>query len=482
MRFIEIILLLIVTVFPFYISTKNYSLNKKSALVFIGIVFLIHLIFEGFRWQMIPSYLLILILTWCIFKEYSFFKGGLFRKIITGIGFAILIIFAWVLPYILPVFDLPTPSGKYKVGAQDVHLITDEEETITSEAGDKRELMVKVWYPAKINNEEKEVYLNEAERVGFASKYGLPNSIFNYLDHIETHTFFKPEVAEGKFPILIFSHGHQSNATGYYAILEEIVSHGYIVLNINHTYESVGSLFPEGEIKLYSKEFEKVQMTEEMAAMTWSATQELEKAKTNEEEYAVVKDLIRDYVAGDIGLRWSNDISMVIDALERGDTFSFFATHINTSKIGVFGHSQGATAAGQALLDDKRIKAGISIDGILWGSMIDTTLTKPFAILSADWDYNAYQPDLNKHIFRNGTANDFYQAKILNAGHSNFMDIPYKIRIPVINEAGSIKPEKASRISSKFVLQFFNKYLLGQNINLLKLEEEYAELELVQEN
>jgi len=103
MRFIEIILLLIVTVFPFYISTKNYSLNKKSALVFIGIVFLIHLIFEGFRWQMIPSYLLILILTWCIFKEYSFFKGGLFRKIITGIGFAILIIFAWVLPYILPV-------------------------------------------------------------------------------------------------------------------------------------------------------------------------------------------------------------------------------------------------------------------------------------------------------------------------------------------------------------------------------------------
>ncbi|MGJ3235274.1 alpha/beta hydrolase family protein [Marivirga sp.] len=482
MRIIEIILLLIVTVFPIYISIKNYSLNKKSALVFIGIVFLIHLIFEGFRWQMIPSYLLILILTWCIFKEYSFFKGGLFRKIITGIGFAILIIFAWVLPYILPVFDLPTPSGKYKVGAQDVHLITDEEETITLEAGDKRELMVKVWYPAKINNEEKEVYLNDAERIGFSTKYGAPKGIFNYLDHVETNTFKKPDVAEGKFPVLIFSHGHQSNATGYYAILEDIVSHGYIVLNINHTYESVGSLFPDGEIKLYSKEFEKIQLDEKMSAMTWSATQELEKAKTNEEEYAAVKDLIRDYVAGDIGLRWSNDISMVIDALEKGDTFSFFATHINTSKIGVFGHSQGATAAGQGLLNDKRIKAGISIDGILWGAMIDTTLTKPFAILSADWDYNAYQPDLNKHIFRNGTANDFYQAKILNAGHSNFMDIPYKIRIPVINEAGSIKPEQASRISSKFVLQFFNKYLIGQNINLLKLEDEYAELELVQEN
>jgi predicted dienelactone hydrolase len=431
---------------------------------------------------MIPAYLIMLLLSWCIFKEYSFFKGGLFRKILSGIGFSFLIIMGWVLPNLLPVFDLPTPTGKYKVGAQDIHLITDQEEYMTSEKGDKRELMVKVWYPATIENEKKEVYLNKAERVGFATKYGLPKSTFNYLDAVKTHTFIKPEVAEGKFPVLIFSHGHFSNATGYYSILEEIVSQGYIVLNVNHTYESVGSLFPNGKIKLYSKEYEKVQMTEEMAAMTWSATQELEKAKTIEEEYAAVKDLIREYVAGDIALRWSNDISMVIDELEQSNGFSFLGGHFDASTIGVFGHSQGATAVGQALLDDDRIKAGISIDGILWGSMIDRTLTKPFAILSGEWDYNAYRPDLNKHIFKNGTANDFYQGKILNAGHSNFMDIPYMIQIPVINEAGSIDPEKASRISSEVVVQFFDKYLLDKNIDFLKLGKLHPELELVKEN
>jgi predicted dienelactone hydrolase len=173
---------------------------------------------------------------------------------------------------------------------------------------------------------------------------------------------------------------------------------------------------------------------------------------------------------------------MVIDELEKGNAFSFFAKNLDTSKIGVFGHSQGATAAGQALLDDERIKAGISIDGILWGSMIDSTLTKPFAILSGEWDYNAYQPDLNKHIFANGTAADFYQGKIFNAGHSNFMDIPYMIQIPVVNEAGSIDPETASKISSKVVVQFFDKYLLGKNIDLLTLEKEESELELVKEN
>jgi hypothetical protein len=62
------------------------------------------------------------------------------------------------------------------------------------------------------------------------------------------------------------------------------------------------------------------------------------------------------------------------------------------------------------------------------------------------------------------------------------MDIPYMIQIPVVNEAGSIDPEKASKISSKVVVQFFNKYLLGKNIDFVTLEKEYPDLELVKVN
>lgn len=243
--------------FTFYISTKKFPSNKKVLLSIIGALLVLHFLIDGYRWQMIPAYLTILILAWCIYQEYSFFKGGWFRKSISGLVLIILLFLGWILPYLLPVFDLPATTGKYKVGAQDIHLITNRDEPITPEKGDKRELMIKAWYPANINNEDKEVFLNQAERIGFASKHGLPTSTFNYLDHVNTNTFVNPAVEDGKFPVLIFSHGQYSNATGYYSIIEEIVSHGYIVLNINHTYESIGSLFPNGEIKLFDKAWDK---------------------------------------------------------------------------------------------------------------------------------------------------------------------------------------------------------------------------------
>ena len=195
MRLFEIILLLISTIFPFYISTKGYRLNKKFPLIIIGGIIILHFISEGYRWQMIPTYLITLILIWCLYKQYSFINGSWIKKIISGLTFSTLLLFAWSLPLILPVFSLPTPTGKYKIGSDYIHLKTDREEEITENTDDKRELMIKVWYPANIKNEEKEPYLNDGDRIGFAKKYGLPKSTFNYLNYVVTHTYKSPKVA-----------------------------------------------------------------------------------------------------------------------------------------------------------------------------------------------------------------------------------------------------------------------------------------------
>lgn len=480
MRTFEIILLILISILPFYLSIKKDPVNKRISLSILGGLLILHLIIEGYRWQMIPAYLTLLILAWCVFKEYSLFKGGWFRKIVSGFALFILLFLAWILPYLLPVFNLPELTGKYKVGAQDIKLVTSLDEPITPEIGDKRELMVKVWYPAHINNEEKEVYLNEAERVGFAFKYGLPKSTFNYLDAVETHTYIKPAVEEGKFPVLIFSHGQYSNATGYYSIIEEIVSHGYIVLNLNHTFESVGTLFPNGEIKLYDRAWEEKIITPEMGKIAWDLDQGYKKASTFEEKFKASEKGILNYVAADITVRWSKDISALIDELTKWNTSSFLANHMNISEIGVFGHSQGGSAAGQALLDDNRIKAGVNIDGIQWGPMIDTLLTKPFTYLASDWP--STHADLNAIVFRNGTLSDFYKAKIPNSGHANFMDIPLMINIPVINEAGSIAPNTAYAITTDYVVSFFDKYLLNKPVDLMELKNKHPTLELTQEN
>lgn len=476
MRLFEIILLMTCIILPFFISRKMYRMGKKVSLISVIAIAILHLIVEGYRWQMVPIYVISLIVLWTLYKELLFFRGSKLRKSMHAILIIVFSVLSALLSFIFPVFELPKPTGDYAVGSQYIHFITNQDEIITPETKDKRELMIKVWYPASINNEKKEPYLNEGDRVSFAIKYGLPPSIFHYLDYITTHTYTAPKVAKGKFPVLIFSHGHYSQASGYYSLIEEIVSHGYIVLNVNHTYESTGTLFPDGEIKLYDKAFDRKQNDQRMAEMIWNAEQEFWKANNWEEEHKAIKHALQSYVAADITYRWAKDISLVIDELSVWDSTTFLANHLDMNKIGVFGHSQGGAAAGESLLHDSRIKSGINIDGVHWGQMIDTTMSKPFALLSSDWPES--HPDFNKHAYHKGGLSDFYNAKILGSGHSNFMDIPLLINLPLVNEAGTINYYKSNEITTKFVLNFFDIYLKNRSIDLLKLPKEYPEFKI----
>ncbi len=425
---------------------------------------------------MIPGYLIVFGVLFLLWKQPSWQKLNLLVKIFITTGFGVVLLLAWFLPIILPVFKLPTPTGELGIGSKYIHIKTERPELITPDKNDKREFMVKAWYPAQIADENLENYLDNGSRLGFAEKYGLAGWSMDYLDLIETNTYRSPRVADGKFPVLIFSHGHYSKAFGYYALIEEIVSQGYIVLNINHTYESTGSIFPNGEIELYNRTYDSLTNNQEMAEMAWNAPQEFQQAENIEAEFKAVEDLLQDYIAAESIKRWSKDISSVIDHLENEESFSFLKNHIIDSSIGVFGHSHGGAAAGQVLLEDKRVKAAISMDGTQWGEMVNGTLEKPFAYISSDWPEE--QPNFNKHAFRNKSKADFYNIEIENSGHSNFMDIPLMVNFAAVNEAGNIDPLKAYKVANSLIIQFFDKYLLNKPTNIFKMEKEFTEINI----
>tara|TARA_R110002051_G_C8725601_1_gene497283 strand:- start:66 stop:1511 length:1446 start_codon:yes stop_codon:yes gene_type:complete len=477
MRIFEIILLLLSVSSILYVSIRKNTIYKKIEFTIILGLLAIHLIFEGYRWQMIPIYFILLIILFLIFKEKSPLKGNWFLKGIKITGFLFLLIIGFMLPSALPVFELPKTTGNYKIGSQYIHLKTNREEIITENSDDKRELMIKVWYPAIIKNEEKEPYLNKGDRFSFAAKYGLPKNTFNYLNYVETNTYINPKVADEKFPVLIFSHGSYSKASGYYAIIEEIVSKGYIVLNINHTYESTGTLFPDGSLKLYNQDYDKKYISNQKTAeLAWKMQQDYANAKNEEERFNASEFALKNYIPGVISKRWSKDISSVIDELEKWNTNSFLANHIDVYKVGVFGHSQGGTSVAQAILDDKRVDAGVNLDGVQWGNMIDTLVTKPFLNISSDW--KPPHPNYNKYAYRNGSISVFYDVKIINSGHSSFMDIPLMINVPTLNEAGIINPNKAYQIITETVVSFFDNHLKNKQNDILKLKEKYPLLEI----
>lgn len=476
MRPFELSLLLASTMLPIVLLTGLPKSKKHLAIAVFTFLAIIQLLLEGYRWQMLPCYAVAAISIGYHFTRQPPSKRGRWMTIAFGAFVLILLITAWALPIVLPVFKLPKPSGAYSVGTRYIKVESNRPEIITDNPGDLRSFMVKVWYPSSEIGVRMEPYLDEGNRLGFVAKYGLPEGTLKYLDCVATHTFLNASIATESFPVLIFSHGSYSEAYGYYTLMEEIVSHGYIVFNINHTYESSGSLFPEGEIKLYSSDFDQKTNGATMAEMAWIASEKYKNAQSEEEKYKAVDDIIRDYVAADISERLSEDIIDVLDRLENWNDSGFLAGHLDLHNIGAFGHSAGGSAVGSALVADQRIKAGINLDGAQWGPMIDTSFNQPFALISSPWPPE--RMNLNKYAYRNLDRSNFTDLTIRGTGHSNFMDIPLRINLPMVNEAGAIDPYLGYEMITEAALSFFNAHLKGEGEGINETASKYKEIEV----
>ncbi|QYA26153.1 hypothetical protein G3I01_11725 [Gramella sp. MT6] len=474
MQVFEILLLLASTLFLIFNFFSRIEINRYWIIGGLISFLFTHLIFEGFRWQMMPGYLI------CLFAIFSAFRQTQKRskkalRVLKGMGFTLLLALAIALPSIFPVFKLPELQGEYQVGTRDMLFNIDRDEVITEDASDRRKLMAKIWYPSKETNDQKDLYIDEGGRHGFAQKYGLPDAAFNYLDKIETKVYRETRVADEEFPVLIFSHGYNSKANGYYALLTEIASHGYIIIALNHTYESTGSSFPDGSEVYFDYEYAR-----KIESGTWEKLAPVREAFQQnikfEKRHPVVKKGLESYFVREIVERWSQDISDVVSELEDLNASGFLKGKLDLDNIGVFGHSRGGGAAGNALLVDERIKAGANIDGVQWGRIVNTSFNDPFLYISADWPED--KEDLNSHAYINKSKDIFYEARVLNTLHSNFMDIPLMIPINAISKAGSIDPYLGLEITNDLVVAFFDKHLKNQEVDFTELNSDYDMLKL----
>jgi hypothetical protein len=474
MLILELLLLITSSIYIIFNQTINKNLNKLNAIGLLVLILSIHLIFEGSRWQMIPAYSIWLIALIFALRQ-SGKKSSITVRVFKTIGLTILLALAIILPSVLPVFELPQTTGPFTVGTRDIFLKLNREEVITADKTDKRGLMIKVWYPSEENGGEKDPYVDRAGRNGFARKYGIPPSMLNYLNKVETNVYRNIQIADDTFPVLIFSHGYNSKANGYYALLSEIVSHGYVVFAINHTYESTGTTFPDGTEGYFDYEY-----ASRIESGTWELVEPAVEAFKNGlafgDRHPFVHRALTTYFVRDIIEYWANDIKDVVSELYSWNDSGFFNGKLDLSNIGAFGHSRGGGAAGQSILMDERIKAGANLDGVQWGQIVDTVFHKPFLYLSADWPPE--HENFNQHAYLNKSTAIFYEGIILESGHSNFMDIPYMIPLQALNEAGDIDPDLAIKIAARVVTSFFDKHLKSKIIEMNTLAAEFEKLKL----
>jgi pimeloyl-ACP methyl ester carboxylesterase len=464
MRLFEIVLLVLVGMAllrPFLGGLRKILRIELVSL--LGLISLLaHLLIEGSRWQMVPVYVLIgtfsLLALVRRFRPVSDKKGSLGQGIL---GVIILIIV--LLPLLVfPVPKLIEPTGPYLVGTTTLYFRDDSREEIySSSQGDVRELNVQIWYPAEANSlAEPAPYMGDLDLIApaFARFLGLPSFVLNHVSIIETHSFLEAPVASDgvPYPVLVFSHGWGGTRTQSTYLMEELASHGYVVIALDHTYGALVTVFPDDRVVLQKSDI-------------------LSHDEGNEEF---------DLSGNPLMSVWSADVSFVLDQLEimnEGKSENPFVDKLDLDRVGLMGHSTGGGNAVQVCWLDPRCKVGLVMDAWLMPvseEVFEDDLTQPFMFLwSEDWG-----SEENKERFQNlyqGLQGDAYQLEIEGTRHYDFSDLPLLSPLsPWFGLKGPINGERVLGIINAYVVAYFDKYLLGIGSPLLDgPSSQYPEVE-----
>jgi len=352
--------------------------------------------------------------------------------------------------------SLLEPSGPYAVGRLTFDWTDNSRRDPFSNAiGTHRELVVWVWYPAKQTPEARSAgYVTEGwEELVRSPVRTRPQKVrVHALDEAPPSPVGKP------YPVLILSPGFGRVATDYTSLTEELASNGYVVLGIANTYSAPAVRFPDGRVAYGAPEAVFPETTEQA-----------------------------DQAAGDrIAGVWASDALFALSQLAQlnSDHRSYLYGVIDVQKAGFLGHSFGGAASAEACALDSRCKAGVDIDGDLFGEAWHRGVRQPFLFLLSD---NTIDPSWFETIlFRQGAnerqsrdaqfvqqvrklcarSSDCWFTRVRGARHFNFSDDALLVQFGgrPLGFLGPVDGREGLRTAAGCIRAFFDMTLSGRGI------------------
>ena len=419
---------------------------------------LLHLLLEGYRWQMIPAYGLAGVLSvMAIGRPHSNPSSKRGWQIVGTLLGLILLLIASALPYLLPVPQPLPPTGSYAIGTFNIYRIDENRREIYSDAPNaKRELLIQIWYPAAVDaDDEPAPYLYNPDIFGpaLANFFELPSFMFNHVNLARVTAVADAPLAAGDepFPVILFSHGLNGFRGQNTSSIQELASHGYVVATVDHTYGNVVSVFPDGR-SIYRSD----DLFSEEGDPPHTANQ-----------------LVR---------VWAQDLAFVLDEVtQMNDAGEVFDGRLDLSHVGVFGHSTGGGATVEFCVRDGRCTAGLGLDSWLLPvseSIGDKPPSQPFMFISSPLWIGEENAALGQQIFQN-LPHSGYTLAIAGAEHFDFTDLP--LFSPLTHQlglTGTIDGELMTEILNRYTLAFFDKTLRGQD-DVILTDSLYDEVTLV---
>jgi dienelactone hydrolase len=343
--------------------------------------------------------------------------------------------------------QLPPPTGTYTVGMS-THFIQDTSRCNNDEK--PRLLLVHIYYPTMQIPKEYPPYLGDAMRpykAKLAHSY-LPEELA-YLDAITDWAIPDALIASDNlsFPVLFFSHGFFMAAQLYSSLIEEMASHGYVVVAINHTDACWPVMFPDGSSPIILPELANLFSNKERSCV---------------QMFDMVQEI------------WIKDIESVLSWLRNQP----LSTSLDLTRMGIFGHSFGGSTATEAVRHNTHFKAMANLDGLLFGANWDKPLQTPSLFLVAEKNLThaeVLKAGLTIEQFESLLArdckkvfdqlkDDAYYVTVKNADHAAFVDSKL-IKSPLSKKEQD--PYACIATTRALLVDFFDHYLKNEHLALL---------------
>ena len=341
---------------------------------------------------------------------------------------------------------LPAPTGRHPVGTTSLHL-EDTSRLDPWVPTTNRELMVSLFYPAAPARGPRKQYMTSAESRAVLEEGGITTVPTDALSTVRTNAVVDapPVGRRHGLPLVVLSPGFKRPRATLTTLAEDLASHGYVVVVVDHTHENVATTFPDGRVAhcaacgRYDLPF-------------WA---KLEAGR-------------------------AADVSFVLDRLTGPLRHHRGANLVDASRIAMGGHSVGGASSLGAAYADARIRAAIDVDGNLSTPLPEEGMSKPVMLLGRR-DHYAPGGEGAETWARAWPLLTGWKRWLVVAGmaHPSFTDIG------VIGpqwglDFGEVAGERGAAITRASVRAFFDLHLRGVPQSLLdRPSEDYPEVSVV---
>lgn len=407
---------------------------------------------EGTRWQLLPAYFLaalaalltvIRVRRWPRSHPRDRARRGWSRRILRTaevLGVTLGLAIATALPALFPIFRFPAPTGPYAIGTVTYHWTENRAEAFTSNPHQRRELLVQMWYPAQPEPDAaRTAYVPDpATLAPLARLLGLPGFALDYLDEITTNAVQAAPVSPAipSYPLLILTTGRAGYRQYDTAVVEDLVSRGYLVAALDQPYADAGVRLSDGRLASLDP-------------------------RMLDNHFA---DTMVGYLADDVTFALD-----MITQLDRHDPAHRLTGRVDLHHVGAMGVSLGGQIAAEACLRDPRLTACLPVDTWMSEDVAASGLAQPTMWLTRDaatmrqegWS----SADIDRVLGTTFTTFDRlrgpgYVVQIPGMYHADFADTPLLSPLTrPLGITGPIDPALAHRTMTDYIRVFLDRYL-----------------------